>query len=135
MKKLIVLFMTCVLIGSVAMAKPLTEKQVQHLKSKPTLRGEMDKMILSIADMDILVNRDHIADYEIFQEDAKRILKSIAQIRKIDPQGVFEPFMRHLESLTRKFLYYSKKKDRRAMEYPEKIFNACFNCHTKHRTY
>lgn len=118
-----------------AFAYPLTEKQSRQIKSYPQLRGEMDKMILSIADLDILVNRNQVADYEIFKQDAQRILDAVAQMRKIDTAGIFKNDLDDLEKPTTQLLSYSEKNDSKAMGYPEKIFDACFKCHQQHRSY
>lgn len=116
-------------------AKPLDEKQKQELKS-PTnenLRDQMNKMIISIADLDILANRDETADFEIFIEDADRILKAIAEIRKLDKAGIYTKLLDDLETPTRKLKELSLEKNQKAMEMPEQIFNACFQCHQTHR--
>jgi len=134
-KALILLAVICLAFSQIVWAKPLSEKKQAIVKEEGTLRHQMDLMILSIADLDILTNRDKIADFEIFIQDANRILASIVRIRKIDSHNVYEPFLKKLEKPTKKLLHYSKLKDVKAMKYPEKIFNACFSCHQAHRTY
>ncbi len=133
MKKLIIFLSVFVAFTTAAHADPLTPKQTEKLVGQETLRDQMDKMILSIADMDILVNRDQIADYEVFIEDADRILKAIVEIRKLDKAGVFTDFLNRLEKPTKSLFKYATAKDAKAMQYPEEIFNACFACHQKHR--
>lgn len=133
MKKIFIFLSVFLAVTGIVNADPLTPKQQEKLAVQPSLRDEMDKMILSIADMDILLNRDKVADYEIFVEDADRILKSIAAIRKMDKSGVFKDFLNRLEKPTKSLFKYATAKDARAMQYPEEIFNACFSCHQKHR--
>lgn len=135
MKKVISILMVMMVFSSIVFAYPLTDRQNRQIKSYPQLRGEMNKMILSIADLDILVNRNQVADFDIFKEDAQRILDAVAQMRTIDATGIFKSFIDDLERPTKKLLSYSNKKDKKAMEYPEVIFNACFNCHKAHRSY
>lgn len=122
-------------LSATAQARPLSAKDHSKLTTQKELKAEMDKMIISVADLDILVNRDKIADYEIFIEDAERILQSVKTIRKIDQDKLFKPFLDELEDHAQKLLKYSQKKDERALKYPEKIFNACFKCHQKNRKY
>lgn len=67
----------CVAFGTIA--KPLSKSQkaklsTQDAKQQGFLKTQMSHMIVSIADLDILTNRDEIADYEIFIEGAGRIL-------------------------------------------------------------
>lgn len=121
------------LVSVTGFAKPLSDKQQQALETQPALREEMGKMIISLADLDILVNRDRVVDYEIFQDDARRILDAIARIRKMDTTGVYKPFLDKLAKPTQKLLESSKIQDPRASKYPEEIFNACFKCHQAHR--
>lgn len=116
-------------INSPAQAHPLDPNQ----KSNPSLIEQMDKMILSVADLDILVNRDKVMDYEIMTEDAKRILDAVKNIRAIDKNGVFKKFLDQLEKPATKLHHYSLKKDPRAKKYTEGVFNACFQCHQTHR--
>lgn len=116
-------------INSPAQAHPLTPDQ----KSNPTLIEQMDKMILSVADLDILVNRDKVMDYEIMTEDAKRILDAVKGIRTLDKNGVFKKFLDQLEKPTAKLHQYSLKKDPKAKKYTDAVFNACFQCHQAHR--
>lgn len=120
------------------LAKPLTKTQKEELnaqdaKQQGFLQKQMNHMIVSIADLDILTNRDEIADYEIFIEDADRILKAIGEIRAIDTSGVYKKMLDDLETPTLKLKELSLKKDKRAMKIPDQIFNACFKCHQTHR--
>lgn len=135
MKKFFSLLITMVLLSPLVLAHPLSKSQMNEMKSQPTLRDQMDKMILSIADLDILVNRDKITDYEIFKEDAQRILDSLKKMREIDSTGIFKPYFDQLEKPTQQLLKYSTEKNPKAMAYPEKIFNACFKCHQANRNY
>ncbi len=127
-----------VFIAFSTFAKPLTKAQkgtlsTQDAKQQGFLKAQMNHMIVSIADLDILTNRDEIADYEIFIEDADRILKAVAEIRAIDTSGVYKQMLEDLETPTLKLKEYSLKKDSRAMKMPDQIFNACFRCHQTHR--
>lgn len=135
LKILVAAFLIIVLGAPNIQARPLNTKDHEKVVQNKDLKNEMDKMIISIADLDILVNRDKVADYEIFIEDAERILTSVQKIRSLDKEKVFKPFLDELEDHAEKLLKYSKKKDERAMKYPEKIFNACFKCHQKNRKY
>lgn len=126
----------CVAFGTIA--KPLSKSQkaklsTQDAKQQGFLKTQMSHMIVSIADLDILTNRDEIADYEIFIEDADRILKAVGEIRAIDTSGVYTKMLDALETPTLKLKEYSLKKDQRAMAMPDQIFNACFRCHQTHR--
>ncbi|MCP5464060.1 MAG: hypothetical protein H7A33_03450 [Deltaproteobacteria bacterium] len=129
----------CLIIGffaaTLAQAKPLSSKQQKNLVNQESLRDQMSKMIISLADLDILVNRDKVQDYEIFQEDAERILAAIKKIRELDKDKVFEPFLKDLEKPTENLLKYSVQKSEKALRYPEEIFNACFRCHQAKRGY
>ena len=121
-----------------ALAKPLSKSQKKELsaqdeKQQGFLKKQMNQLIVSIADLDILTNRDEIADYEIFIEDADRILKAVGEIRAIDTSGVFKQMLDDLETPTLKLKELSLKKDKRAMLVPDQIFNACFRCHQTHR--
>lgn len=116
-----------------AFSYELSKKKKELLAKDENLKTHMDKMIISMADLDILINRDQIVDFEIFEEDAKRILDAIEKIRKLDNQNIFKSELRELEKPTKKLYYYSKKKDKRATKYTDKIFNACFKCHKTHR--
>ncbi len=134
MTKVILIFLGLfLLVSAVSIAKPLSGKQHQALETQPGLRDEMGKMIISIADLDILVNRDRVVDYEIFQDDARRILDAIARIRKMDTMQVYKSFLDRLAKPTEKLLELSKNQDPKASKYPEEIFNACFKCHQAHR--
>lgn len=124
-----------VVFTSLVMAGPLTKDQSKKWAGQSQLREQMSRMIISIADLDILVNRDKVADYEIFTEDAQRILEAIKKMRALDKDKDFEPFFKQLETPTQELLKFSKLKNKKAMEYPQKIFNACFACHQKHRGY
>jgi len=135
MKNFLIILCCSLILTYSAFAKPLTKTQKSKLEGQPTLRAQMDKMVISIADLDILVNRDKLADYDIFIEDAQRILNAITDIRKIDEAKAYEPFLQDLETPTFKLLKYSIKRDKRAMKYTEKIFNACFRCHQENRSY
>ena len=126
------------LVAVVAVANPLSEEQKAKLNTQShatqkNLRGQMNQMIVSIADLDILTNRDQIADYELFVQDADRILQAIGEVRKIDTSGVFKSLLDELEKPTQKLKDYSLKKDKRAMDVPDEIFNVCFKCHATHR--
>lgn len=137
-KLIITLLSLCLLVTVGALAKPLTKTQKNILSTQDTkqqgfLKSQMNSMIVSIADLDILTNRDEIADYEIFIEDAERILKAISEIRAIDANGVYKQMLDDLETPTRKLKEYSLQKDSRAMKIPDQIFNACFRCHQTHR--
>lgn len=134
MTKVIFIFLGLFLfVSATSFAKPLSDKQKQVLETQPGLRDEMGKMIISLADLDILVNRDRVVDFEIFQDDAQRILDAIARIRKLDAGQVYKPFLDRLSKPTQKLLEASKIQDPRASKYPEEIFNACFKCHQAHR--
>ncbi len=133
MNKGILLCAILVLFTGVVNARPLSAKQLQKVENYETLRDQMDAMVLSIADLDILINRDKVLDYDIFKEDAERILNSIDKIRGLDPEGIFEPYIKQLEKHAQKLLYYAIKKDEKALKYPQKIFDTCFQCHQKHR--
>ena len=115
-------------------AKPLTEAQQAALKDNKKLRDQMNSMVVSIADLDILINRDNVMDYDIFQDDAERILKAIAKIRKLDDGKVYKPFLDQLEKPAQNLLNYSKAKDPKAKEATNAIFDACFSCHKAHRS-
>jgi hypothetical protein len=136
MKKIFIILLSLSLIlPSLVMAKPLSKKQEKALMGHETLRDQMSKMIISIADLDILINRDNVIDYEIFQADAERILAALKKIKEMDPENAFTPFLNKLEKPTIKLLELSKKQDPKAAKYPKKIFNACFKCHQAHRNY
>ena len=98
-----------------------------------TLRDQMDKMILSVADMDIMVNKNKELDYEILQEDAERILEALKHISRLDKNGHFKSHILHVKEPAQNMLKYAKKQDSRAGQYPEQIFNACFKCHAENR--
>lgn len=123
------------LIISTVIAKPISSEQKKGLEGSPQLREQMSKMIISIADLDILVNRDKILDYEIFKSDAERILSGIKEIRDLDKNKIYEPWLKELESPAKSLLKYSVTKNKKAAEYPEQIFNACFKCHKANRSY
>lgn len=129
MIKILIVFGFILLNSFNAWSHPLSGTQ----KNNTSLIEQMDKMILSVADLDILVNRDKIMDYEIMAEDAKRILNAVENIRKIDKNGVFKKFLDKLEKPARKLHEFSLKKDARASQYTGAIFNACFQCHQTHR--
>ena len=129
MSRLCFLAAVIVLWSVTAQAHPLSTMQ----KGNSSLVEQMDKMILSVADLDILVNRDKVMDYDIMTEDAKRILMAVENIRKLDTQGIFKKFLDRLEKPAQKLHDFSKKKDNRAAKYTAEIFNACFNCHQTHR--
>lgn len=128
-----------ILVGSLwitsrlVFAYPLDTEFKTKLEGQPQLREQMGKMILSVADMDIMVNREQIIDFEILEEDAKRILEAVENIKKIDTTGIFKKHIKNLETPTRKMLELVKKKDVKATLYPDKIFEACFKCHSVHR--
>ena len=134
MKKIIIfgLFITFVFAATV-MARSLSAPKLRDLKQRPELREQMDKMILSMFDMDIMVNKTKTADYDILKEDAERILQAIQEIRAKDPKGVFYDHLKKLEEPTELLLKYAKKRNPLAMNYPEKIFDACFQCHGVYR--
>lgn len=119
MNKLIV--MVSILIGLAGIAQA------------ETLREQMDSMILSVADMDIMVSKGESLDYSILVEDAERILAALQKIRGLDKQGLFKTDVASLEKLAQNLLKYAKAKDARAGKLPEEIFTACFKCHTEHR--
>lgn len=123
----------CVLLSAHLSATPLSKEQAKSFEGQESLRAEMSKMILSIADLDIIVNRDKTIDYEIFQEDAKRILDSITKIRKMDTGQVYKPFIDKLEKHASQLLKLSLNKDKAAAKVPQKIFDTCFKCHQEHR--
>ncbi len=104
-----------------------------NLKDHPELREQMNQMVLSMFDIDIMIHKTHETDYEILQEDAERILKALQEIRKKDPQGVFYSHLKKVEEPTSLLLKYSKKKDPTALKYTNQIFNACFQCHSVFR--
>lgn len=135
MKIFVLFFLVLGLISTASFATPLTKEQQAKIAGNTTLRDQMGKMIISIADLDIIVNRDKTADFEIFKEDAERILKSIKEIEALDKEGVYKDFLTKLKEPTEKLLEYSILKNKKAMEYPEKIFNACFECHKTTRGY
>lgn len=97
------------------------------------LREQMVQFLVSMSDLDAIVNRDQDIDYELFMEDAQRILSTIDQVRKIDATGVFKKELDKLEKLNKKFFQYSMDHNPKAAKYPEKIFNVCFECHRAHR--
>lgn len=135
---LITTFSLGLCLAGAVMARPLTSSQKEKLstqdaKQQGFLKKQMNHMIVSIADLDILTNRDEIADYEIFIEDANRILQAIAEIRLLDTSGVYKKMLSDLETPTLKLKEYSLKKDPKAMAMPDQIFNACFKCHQTHR--
>lgn len=135
MKVLVSFLLMLIFISTSAFSMPLTQDQLKKVESNTALRDQMGKMIISIADLDIIVNRDKTADFEIFKEDAERILKAIKEIEALDKDGVYKDFLSKLKEPTEKLLQLSIIKDKKAMEYPEKIFNACFECHKANRGY
>lgn len=132
MKKLIVTA-ALVAISTLALAYPLGEKQRKAFAQNKALSEQMNKMIMSFVDMDIMMNRERELDFEILKEDAETILKAVAEIRALDKDKVFKKNLNALENPTRKMLEYSNRRDPRAGKYPEQIFNACFKCHADHR--
>ncbi len=134
--KILILILTLsFVVTTQVFATPLSPDQKSKLVNQPALREEMGKMIISIADLDILVNRDKVSDYEIFKEDAERILKSIKQIESLDKDGIYKDFLSKLKEPSEKLLEYSILKNKKAMDYPQKIFDACFACHKANRGY
>lgn len=138
--KVVVLSLVCLGLAGTTLsyAKPLSKTQTKKLskqeqKDQKALKKQMNKMIISIADLDILVNRDNIVDWEIYIDDADRILNAIAEIRKIDKVGVYKKLLNDLETPTKKLKLYSEQKDLRATKQPDMIFDACFKCHQIHR--
>ena len=119
--------------SSLVFAYPLASESKIKLEGQPALREQMGKMILSVADMDIMVNKEQVTDFEILQEDATRILEAVENIKKLDTMGIFKKHIKNLEAPTRKMLEFAKQKDIRATQYPDKIFEACFKCHAVHR--
>jgi len=120
-------------LASIAMAKTLSKPQLTDLKKRPELREQMDKMILSMFDMDIMIHKTQTADYDILKEDAERILQAIQEIRAKDPDSILYKHLKNLEEPTSLLLKYAKKQDPRALKYPEQIFSACFQCHSVYR--
>jgi hypothetical protein len=120
-------------VSRLVFAYPLDTEFKTKLEGQPLLREQMGKMILSVADMDIMVNREQIVDFEILQEDAARILEAVETIKKIDTTGIFKKHIKNLEMPTRKMLDLAKQKNVKATLYPDKIFEACFKCHSVHR--
>lgn len=133
MKKLFALTLLFVTYSLTASAFELNAKDKQTYQGNAPLRDQMDKMILSVADMDLMINRDREIDYDILKEDAERILKTIAAIRALDKERLLKKPLDQLESPTKAMLKYSQKRDPRVAKYPEKVFNACFQCHANHR--
>lgn len=133
--KIFTVFILTFAVITQVLATPLSQDQKNKLSNQPALREEMGKMIISIADLDILVNRDKTSDFEIFKEDAERILKSIKQIEALDKDGIYKDFLSKLKEPSEKLLEYSILKNKKAMDYPQKIFDACFACHKANRGY
>lgn len=115
-------------------ALPVEQPQINNPSKPETLRDQMDKMIISVADLDIMVNKNKELDYEILQEDAERILDALKHISRLDKNGRFKKHVAHVKEPTQNLLKYAKQKDSRAGDYPEQIFNACFKCHAENRS-
>lgn len=122
-----------VMMTSIVQARPLMKDEKVDPKIKESLRDQMDKMIMSVFDMDVMLHKNQELDYEILEEDAQRILEAIQKIKVLDENKVFVDDVKKLEEPTRKLLHYSKKKSVKARKYPQEIFDACFKCHTQHR--
>lgn len=126
MKKILITSAVIALLSTSVLAKTVT-------KNSMTLRDQMDSMILSVADMDIMVNKNQETDFAILAEDAQRILDALVNIKALDKAGVFTKHITNLEKPAQALLKLAKKQDPLASAYPEQIFNACFKCHSEHR--
>ena len=120
-------------IGTIYAGSNVSRGNLKSLKQRPELREQMDKMILSMFDIDIMMNKTHELDYEILQEDAERILQAIGEIRAKDRHKIFYKHLKNLEEPTQELLKYSKKQDPLVSKYADQIFDACFKCHSIYR--
>lgn len=121
-----------VLFAAAAWAYPtMTEKPAVPNYSE--LKTQMDKMILSAADMDIMVNKNRELDFDILGDDARAILDAVAKIREIDKGKAFAPHLRHLEGAAKKLQRAAVKRDPKAGDYANRVFETCFSCHAEFR--
>lgn len=120
------------LVAAGAQAYPtMTEKS--SVPNYSELKTHMDKMILSAADMDIMVNKNRELDYDILGDDARMILDAVAKIRGIDKGKAFAPHLRHLEAAAKKLQRAAVKRDPKAGDYANRVFETCFSCHAEFR--
>ncbi len=103
------------------------------LKERAPLRDQMAKLLVYMADLDILVNRDQEIDYSLFQDDAEGLLKTLDSVKGLDAEKLFSKEIAAVERPTKKLLEYAKQQNPKAAKYPDKIFNACFQCHATYR--
>lgn len=103
------------------------------LKDRDALRKQMVQLLMRVADLDILVNRDHETDYDLFKEDAKGILEILDIIKAMDKEKLFKKELRAVEKPTRKLLHYSEQENPKAANTTADIMNACFRCHAMYR--
>lgn len=135
MKKLILstLLMTLAFIGIIYAGSDVEHGTLRPLKQRPELREQMNKMILSMFDIDIMMHKTREIDYEILQEDAERILQAIGEIRAKDRRNIFYKHLKNLEEPTQQLLKHSKKQSPLVSKYADQIFDACFRCHSVYR--
>lgn len=113
-----------------------SEKSINKVHGKNfsgALRDQMVQLLVSMSDLDIVMNRDHETDYTLFKEDADRILAAVSRIRVLDETQVFAPYLNELEGFTTQFRDASVARNPKARTYPEKMFNVCYQCHATHR--
>lgn len=134
MKKTVAMVILGLMVSWNAGARPSDAKPHADLAAQgDQLREQMVQFLVSMSDLDAVVNRDQEIDYDLFMEDAQRILSTIDRVRKIDTAGVFKKELDKLEKLNKKFYQYSMEHNPKAAKYPEQIFNVCFECHRVHR--
>ncbi len=120
-------------LSPLAFGHPPKPEQKKMVVNRPQLKEQMGQLVVSMADLDLLINRDKTTDFEIFKEDGDRILKAIQKIRELDQKLVFKNYLDELQKPADQFVKQSERKSKKAITSFNEMTLVCFGCHKVHR--
>lgn len=129
-KKIITVSFLCLMMVAQAGAK-----KIQPNAGNPPheLAPRMDAMLENIFEMEMMATGSKPVHYENLNSHAEKMLNVIRQISSQDQDKKFSPFLQTLENDTKRLSDLAKKQDKRALDYVDRIYESCFQCHSAHR--